>query len=219
MAWSDQCEDFDAEQREPNPTRALAPETVRARWTRKRITGQLLTLIRALFRVPEALEQLGLQGLLWSPDFQATKILIESASFFDKRATEIYPRIIVKANDFGSMIEGMMYGGDVRTSRYQDQHSEVRQGSHTISCIWDSEDSAEDLCDATFDQLVDFGPALLRSLRHYRVRTGGAPSILKEDKTRWFTPITVAWEYNRVWGVRHEQPILTSIALVAQSTS
>ena len=219
MTWTELCESYDAAPRDPNPDRALAPETVKARWSRKRITGQLLTLLRALFRVPEALAPLGLQGLTWEPEFAATKILIESANFFDRRATEIYPRIMVKANDFASVIEGIAYGSDVRTERYQDQHSEVRQGSHTVCCIWESEDSVEVLADAVVDQLVDFGPALLRSLRHYRVRTAGGPAMLQEDKTRWFVPIVVAWEYNRTWGVRHEQPILTAIDFVAQSTS
>lgn len=179
------------------------------------ITGYLVQWFRVHFADSILIEHKKLRSLLWRPG-DITGILVEDILRWKPENTEQRPAILCARNEYRPHRLGLnneMQGHVPNDgSRYFAQNL---RGSHTLIGLSSNPPEAELLGCEIMREMVQFGDRIRADLdlQRWEPLSLGKPFKVKEAKTTWGVPVTLAVEMQVQWRLLQHTPFLKTLSL------
>jgi hypothetical protein len=167
-----------------------------------------------------------LEGYVWLPDRENTKIQIQSVWDMSRQDIQRRPGIYVKRNSLQPRKLAINHG--YSTGAVKDRegkliridgylHSVLILGSHTIFCVGQAGAEAELIGQEVFELLRQFGPLLRSELKFqsFEIVECGEVSILEEASTHFAVPVVIGYAFPRSWRLEKVAPWLKAVVVDA----
>ena len=166
------------------------------------ITGLIIDTLRRHFSTPEIIINPQLQKYIWN-DTEKTDILIEEATNWNPKNTQLKPALLVKRGAL-TQAQKLSFGdlaqGDFRGQRHYGIHW---AGSHTVNCLSTLGPEAENLSEEVARELYTYAPIFRHegNIGKFVVRSIGETTMMEESGQYWQVPIVVEYEFYEYWSL------------------
>jgi hypothetical protein len=170
-----------------------------------------------------------LEGYLWHPEVDKTKILIDAVWKFNSQDIQRRPALMVKRNAWKTQRVAIADGMTVGIARHSDGspdrvrgqfQTKAVLGSHTIFAIGGTGAEAELLGAEVFRHLHEFSQVIREDLRlnRFAVEEMAEVSLVEEFDDHFAVPIVAAYAFFSAWRVDVQAPWLKTVAIDTRPT-
>jgi hypothetical protein len=187
--------------------------------TSQSITGLLVKSLSLHFSSADFIHRAALKPYVWNADPALSKLRIVASTQFDPRSAGQLPALVVRR---GAIQSNRMAIGDVvslsKAGLYK--YTRFAQGSHTISCLAETDGAAEQLAMEVFDVMTWLGPIYRVKLPFHDFQTLGMGELglLDQLGNRVGVQISVSYAFEQSWETQETAEVFAKASLATSSS-